>query len=757
MKRQILILLLPVIMYSAAFAQNNQSKGEHFCAIKKLNGFNMNRMSYTDSDSPTSPVHSFDVLDYKIYVDIRNCFISPYPKNFTGNVTVKFRVDSTLNSIKLNAVNTSITVSSVSMAGVSFTHSSNILTITLDRTYSPGEVAEVKINYTHQNVTDNAFYAGSGFVFTDCEPEGARKWFPCWDKPSDKATLDLTARVKGNARLGSNGRLADSTVNGDTAYYHWISRDPVATYLMVITAKTGYNINIIKWPRPSNPSDSVPIRFYFNSGENITSAKTMVYNMTTHFSNRFGEYPFEKNGFATLGSQFVWGGMENQTLTSLCTNCWIEYILAHEYGHQWYGDLISPATWADIWLNEGFATYSEAIWFEYTGGYTAYKNDINGNATYYLNNNPGWAIYNPQWAIVTPSTSELFNTAMTYYKGACVLHMLRYTLGDSVFFSFMKSYAMDSLGGFRHNSATTDDVTAKLSSVVGEDMTWFIDQWVKQPNHPVYQNYYSINPLGGGNWRLRFTANQTQSNSPFHKMPLTVRVSFTSGSDSTIRVMNDVNNQSFAFIFTRQPTALVFDPGNDIVLKTATTTLLPSSVPSTIRFIPQGLYDSGNDWLRMKDTVRIYLRKSTSPYSMVDSATAILDSVTFGSTVTFLNTNSGVYYVEVRHRNSIETWSRSGGEGYTLGSPFSYDFTTAQTQAYGSNMVLAGTRYCIYGGDVNQDGTVDATDAGAVDNDAANYASGYLPTDVNGDGAVDATDLALTDNNAANFISKITP
>jgi hypothetical protein len=101
------------------------------------------------------------------------------------------------------------------------------------------------------------------------------------------------------------------------------------------------------------------------------------------------------------------------------------------------------------------------------GGYTSYKNDINANATYYLNNNPGWPMYNPQWAITTPPTSTLFNTAITYYKGACVLHMLRYTLGDSLFFSFTKSYAMDSLSGFKHNSAATDDVTAKLSSVAG--------------------------------------------------------------------------------------------------------------------------------------------------------------------------------------------------------------------------------------------------------------------------------------------------
>jgi hypothetical protein len=240
-------------------------------------------------------------------------------------------------------------------------------------------------------------------------------------------------------------------------------------------------------------------------------------------------------------------------------------------------------------------------------------------------------------------------------------------------------------------------------------------------------------------------------------MPLNLKVSFTTGSDSTFRVMNDVNNQSFAFNFNRQPTALVFDPGNDIVLKTASTTLLPSAVASTIKFIPQGLYDQPNDRLRIRDTVSLYLRNSTSPYAVVDSAVGILDSNSFSSSVTFLNAVSGVYYVVVKHRNSIETWSNAGGEVYTLGSSFAYDFTTAQSQAYGNNMILAGTRYCIFGGDINQDGVVDATDAGAVDNDAANYASGYLATDINGDGAVDATDLALADNNAANFVGVITP
>lgn len=299
-------------MSATVFAQYDMKKGSDMCSQKKMN--NPDLPFLFNFDSPNLPVHKFDVLDYKIYVDIRSCFISPYPKNYTGNVTVRFRVDSALNSIDLDAVNSSIVVSSVSLAGVSFTHSSNKLIVQLDRTYAAGETAEVKINYSHQNVSDGAFYASGGFVFTDCEPEGARKWFPCYDKPSDKATVDITAKVPGNARLGSNGRLNDSLVTGDTIYYHWISRDPVSTYLTVLTGKSTFLINIVYWHKLSNPADSIPIRFYYNSGENVTTMKTKVPQMMTYYSQKFGEHAFEKNGFATLNSQFTWGGIDRKSV-----------------------------------------------------------------------------------------------------------------------------------------------------------------------------------------------------------------------------------------------------------------------------------------------------------------------------------------------------------------------------------------------------------------------------------------------------------
>ncbi|MEZ4691931.1 MAG: hypothetical protein R3A12_17955 [Ignavibacteria bacterium] len=129
--------------------------------------------------------------------------LSPYTRSFTASNEITLKIDSALNSVSLNAKNTSLVIDSVLKSNMPlvFTHSGDMLNIVLDRIYNPGESVVFKIYYRHNNVTDNGFYAGSGMVFTDCEPEGARNWFPCWDRPSDKATLDLTARVPTNVCL----------------------------------------------------------------------------------------------------------------------------------------------------------------------------------------------------------------------------------------------------------------------------------------------------------------------------------------------------------------------------------------------------------------------------------------------------------------------------------------------------------------------------------------------------------------------------
>jgi aminopeptidase N len=658
--RLILICSALFFISSITTAQQNFSTGSEYCYHKKISGGNVIPNYF---DSPNTPRHKFDVLDYKINVDIYNCFLSPYPKTFTGYVVVKFRVDTALNSITLNAVNTSLQINSVSMAGVSFTHTNNILTVNLDRTYNPNEIVNVRIDYQHLNVTDQAFYVSNGFVFTDFPPEGARKVFPCWDKPSDKATLDLTAKVPSSVKLGSNGRLADSLVTGDTIYYHWISRDPMATYLVVMSSKVNYQLEIVYWHKLSNPNDSIPVRFYSNAGENTAIAKNIIGPMTNYYSQKFGEYAFEKAGFATLNSQFPWGGMENQTLISLCTACWQEVLMSHEYAHMWFGDLVTCGTWADVWLNEGFATYCEALWLENTSGYTAYKNRINQAASTYFSGNPGFPIYNPSWAEITPGINTLYNYAIIYCKGACVLHMLRYTIGDSLFFAFMNAYPSDT-ANFKNKGAVTDDVTEKLNQVAGQDLTWFMDEWVKQPNHPVYQNYYNINDLGGGNWQVNFIANQIQTNSPFHKMPIQIKVAFTSGPDTTIRVMNDLNNQEYNWTFSRQPTAsgVTFDPGNDIVLKQGTTAIgipVENHVPDKYSMY-QNYPNPFNPVTRIsfdipkksEVTLKIYNVLGELVYLLLDETkNPGTYSVSFDGT----NLPSGVYYYKIAAGNYTET------------------------------------------------------------------------------------------------------
>lgn len=514
--------------------------------------------------------HSYDVLSYSLNLDLYGCYAAPYPHTFTAKEIITLKVDSALNSIKLNAVNTSIQIDSVRQAGVSFTHLNDTLQIQLDRTYQPGETVSVRISYHHKNVTDNAFYVSNGYVFTDCPPEGARKWFPCWDRPSDKALTDITVKVPLNVRLGSNGMLSDSVVSADTLRYHWVNGDPISTYLITITSKAGFAVSRNYWHHLNNPSDSIPIRLFHNTTENIANAMLLIPEVTNFYSTKFGEYPFEKIGFASLNSSFPWGGMENQSMINLMSGGYNDNsLMAHENSHMWFGDMITCGTWADIWLNEGFGTYCDKLYTEFKSGYMAYKYAMNGLANYYLTHNPGLPLYNPSWAIHTPSSGLLYSTALIYDKGACVLFQLRYVLGDSLFFETMRSYALDTT--FRYKNAVTLDFIGKVNQVSGQDYQWFFDEWVYAPNHPEYSNTYNIRDLGAGAWRVDLELKQVQSNTVFFRMPVEVQISFEDATDTIIKVNNDTNPQEYSFTFTKQPLALVFDPDRNILLKQSTT------------------------------------------------------------------------------------------------------------------------------------------------------------------------------------------
>ncbi len=177
-----------------------------------------------------------------------------------------------------------------------------------------------------------------------------------------------------------------------------------------------------------------------------------------------------------------------------------------------------------------------------------------------------------------------------------------------------------------------------------------------------------------------------------------------------------------------------------------------------LKLLLEGMYNVSNNQLNRRDTVSLYLRDNFSPYRLRDSATGIIDSLTFSGAYNFLNTPSGSYYLVVKYINTIETWSKAGGEVIIAdGSVYNYDFTTASSQAYGNNLKLVNGNFTIFSGDVDQSGLVDLSDIIAIYNDITAFATGYIPTDVNGDNIADLVDLIITFNNAGVFAQLIRP
>ncbi len=244
----------------------------------------------------------------------------------------------------------------------------------------------------------------------------------------------------------------------------------------------------------------------------------------------------------------------------------------------------------------------------------------------------------------------------------------------------------------------------------------------------------------------------------------TFQLSFVNGKDSItsypdsvrlrIKTIGGVTTGSYTINITAQGSN-----GTPVHKRTATLTVNQSTLITTLTLttLIQGFYNNTNNTLNQRDTVTVYLRNVSSPHAIVDSAKGVIDSLTFTGSFDFRNAPTGTYYIVVKHRNTIETWSKNGGEALVLGGNFSYDFTTAISQAYGNNLILKGTRFCMYNGDANQDGFVDLSDLILISNDANAFAGGYIPTDINGDYITDLSDMIIAYNNSVNFVAKITP
>ncbi len=278
-------------------------------------------------------------------------------------------------------------------------------------------------------------------------------------------------------------------------------------------------------------------------------------DMIHFYAQTFGEYPFldEKYGMAEFG--WTSGAMEHQTLTSigyllLTGDNRYDDVTAHELSHHWWGDAVTLKNWDNIWLNEGFASYCEALWEENQHGKNAYFDYMKNFDYGYFSG----TIYAPQGSIEEPAIY-----ATVYQKGAWVLHMLRGLLGDEIFFKSIREY----YDRYKYKNAETSDLVAVFEEISGQKLDWFFDEWVyKGTGRPHYEASWKFEDFAGQNnsgaYSVKLRLKQVQTDRDIYKMPVKVTVATDAGSQD-FSIFNDTKDQTFLLTVNSKPKDVIID------------------------------------------------------------------------------------------------------------------------------------------------------------------------------------------------------
>ena len=494
----------------------------------------------------------------------------------------------------------------------------------------------------HQNI---------GHVWTLSEAYCARSWWPCKDDPSDKAdsvNIIVSVPIEPAYIVASNGLLSSTTINNNKKTYFWKERYPITTYLVSL-AIYPYTKWVDQYVSPIS-SDTMLIEHYVFPDRYEASYPnySLTKDMLSFFSELFGEYPFisEKYGHA----DFTWGGgMEHQTLSSM--GSFSQNLMVHELGHSWWGNLITCKTFNDIWLNEGFARYCQALWAEHMYGKEAYFDFMNNHAYY-----GAGTIYveNPS------SNSQIFSAGLSYNKASWVLHMLRHKVGETMFFDILKSYASnDSLS---YNAASTSDFQKVCEDISGLDFEQFFQQWIYGEKYPKYE----LSWWHEGNGIYNVKIDQVQSYN-FFSMPIDLKFSGSAGPilvDTTIVIENNNSSQLYEFSgFNFLVENVMLDPENWI-LKEATYSVneIDNILPDRVE-VEKAFPNPFNSKVKLSFYINPQFGDTHVNVNIFDLRGKIVESLIDnefipGYHTTFWNANgksSGVYFIQLATDNYIDS------------------------------------------------------------------------------------------------------
>ena len=552
------------IVFIGAFAQNantekyNIANSEKQAAKRLMNlAINPNTLNY-------------DVTYHKLEFTV-----DPAIYFITGQVTTTYTaLTNNMLSVTFDMAN-EMTVSSVTKNGVPLAFSesgNNELIITLPSPQLIGTSATVKINYSGvPPVNGFASFAsemhnGTPVLWTLSEPYGARDWWPCKQDLNDKInSIDVYITAPSQYISVSNGVEPEAPViNGTQKTTHFHHNYPIPAYLICM-AVTNYDV-YTQLPNSATPTVTYPIVNYIYPETNSLSVQNQLAQtplILDYFSTLFETYPYsnEKYGHA----QFGWGGGMEHTTVSFMQN-FSRGLIAHEMAHQWFGDKITCGTWKDIWLNEGFATYLASLVIERYDSPAAFISDKT-NMINNITSLPNGAVYlNDAQAL---DVYRVFDPRLSYNKGAMVLNMLRFKLGDVLFFQGIKNYLADVNLAYKY--AITSDLQTKLEAVYGSSLTEFFNDWIYNQGYPKYA--ITVQNIASGQAKITVNQTTTDISVPFFEMPVPIRLTGANGASQDVVVNNTFNGQQFIVSVPFSVTGVQFDPKKDIISKLSTATL----------------------------------------------------------------------------------------------------------------------------------------------------------------------------------------
>jgi len=541
---------------------------------------------------PTIPMTeldtAIDVLSYDVALDwstvLRTARAERGPRKCDASITIELRVQApTLDEVVLNArymefdsilVNGARVEPNVDVPG--------LLAIPLPTPATRNDVLRLDIAYGIMR-DDRGFQAYSdsdmastgqdhAIAFTFCQPEGARTWYPCHDVPYDKAMFTAHVRVPNDFVVASNGRrLGRAVVDDSTVRETWRHEQPMSTYLFVVNASRYVDLPQVYVRAVGDTMQISNYQWQDDVDGERFKASNAIRNVPEMFrvmEPLFGRYPFATYGHAAV-TPIQFGGMEHQSMTTVNRE-WLrgtaELGYAHEVGHQWFGDWVTCATWADIWLNEGAATWSEAIFAGRNGNVQGYRARMGQRRDRYLRN----GLAEPP--IYGIDIQNLFNEATTYCKSAWVYHMLRTNVSsDSILFAGLRAY----LQRYARGAAQTAQFAAFWQEFVPDPMvpwTTYFDQWLVKAGHPVFEAVLA-RPTSGDQAIITVTQTQVGEGIPeTFVVPLRLRLRTATASRDTVVLMTE-RSMSLRMAITSDSTELLVDPDDEILCERTVQTI----------------------------------------------------------------------------------------------------------------------------------------------------------------------------------------